>query len=106
MFQNIGFSEILLIGIVALLLFGPQKLPEIGRTIGKTLNDLKRGARELMEDVKTEAPKRIPEHERTAGQVQTNVSDNVQTVTPEAASPEAEDPAPARPGQAARRLPD
>jgi sec-independent protein translocase protein TatA len=56
MFQNIGFTEILLIGIVALVLFGPQKLPEIGRMVGKTLNQFKKGARELMEDVKTEPP--------------------------------------------------
>jgi sec-independent protein translocase protein TatA len=54
MFQNIGFTEILLIGIVALVLFGPQKLPEIGRIVGKTLNEFKKGARELMEEVKAE----------------------------------------------------
>jgi sec-independent protein translocase protein TatA len=58
MFQNIGFSEILLIGVVALLLFGPRKLPEIGRMLGKTLNEFKKGARELMEEVKTETPPR------------------------------------------------
>jgi sec-independent protein translocase protein TatA len=55
-FQNIGFTEILLIGVVALVLFGPQKLPEIGKMLGKTLNEFKKGARELMEEVKTEPP--------------------------------------------------
>ncbi|OCT11140.1 hypothetical protein A8709_05485 [Paenibacillus pectinilyticus] len=50
MFQNIGFSELLLIAVVALVLFGPQKLPEIGRMLGKTLRDFKQAANELMKD--------------------------------------------------------
>ncbi|NQX60227.1 twin-arginine translocase TatA/TatE family subunit [Paenibacillus qinlingensis] len=50
MFQNVGFTEILLIAIVALVLFGPQKLPEIGRMLGKTLRDFKQATNELMSD--------------------------------------------------------
>ncbi|MBU7319756.1 twin-arginine translocase TatA/TatE family subunit [Paenibacillus oleatilyticus] len=53
MLGNIGFSEILLIGLIALLLFGPNKLPELGRALGKTLREFKQGARDLME---TDAP--------------------------------------------------
>jgi sec-independent protein translocase protein TatA len=60
MLQNIGFTEILLIGIVALILFGPQKLPEIGKMVGKTLNEFKKGARGLLEEVKTEPPSEAP----------------------------------------------
>ncbi|MCP3775879.1 twin-arginine translocase TatA/TatE family subunit [Paenibacillus sp. MZ04-78.2] len=48
MLGNIGFSEILLIGLIALLLFGPNKLPELGRALGKTLREFKQGARDLM----------------------------------------------------------
>lgn len=50
MFQNVGFTEILLIAVVALVLFGPQKLPEIGRMLGKTMRDFKQAANELMND--------------------------------------------------------
>ncbi|MGQ7884781.1 twin-arginine translocase TatA/TatE family subunit [Paenibacillus sp. WC2504] len=50
MFQNIGFTELLLIAVVALVLFGPNKLPEIGRVLGRTLRDFKKGAYELMND--------------------------------------------------------
>ncbi|NEW07058.1 twin-arginine translocase TatA/TatE family subunit [Paenibacillus sp. SYP-B3998] len=50
MFQNIGFTEILLIAIVALVLFGPQKLPEIGRAVGRTISEFKKGTRELLSD--------------------------------------------------------
>ncbi|MBA2943175.1 twin-arginine translocase TatA/TatE family subunit [Paenibacillus sp. CGMCC 1.16610] len=50
MFQNIGFTELLLIAVVALVLFGPNKLPEIGRVLGRTFRDFKKGAYELMND--------------------------------------------------------
>jgi sec-independent protein translocase protein TatA len=50
MFGNLGFTEILLIGILALVLFGPAKLPEIGRTLGKTIREFKKTASELMSD--------------------------------------------------------
>ena len=37
----IGFPEILLLGLVALLLFGPKRLPEMGRGLGKGLREFK-----------------------------------------------------------------
>jgi len=64
MFCSIGFPELLLIFIVALLLFGPKKLPEIGRTLGRSMaefkkatNDLKRTFEEEVEAVTREAEK-------------------------------------------------
>ncbi|WP_248928741.1 twin-arginine translocase TatA/TatE family subunit [Paenibacillus hamazuiensis] len=50
MFGNLGFGEILLIGLVALLLFGPQKLPELGRSLGRTIREFKKSAQEIMSD--------------------------------------------------------
>ena len=47
---NIGFPTLMVIILVALLLFGPKKLPELGRAFGKTLREFKKGAREVMED--------------------------------------------------------
>ena len=40
---DIGFQELIIIFIVALLVFGPEKLPEIGRTIGKWVVEIRRG---------------------------------------------------------------
>jgi TatA/E family protein of Tat protein translocase len=60
MFQNIGFTELLLIAVVALVLFGPNKLPEIGRVLGRTLRDFKKGAYELMNDEPKAAPTSAP----------------------------------------------
>lgn len=51
MFANIGTSEIILVIIVALILFGPNKLPEIGRTLGRTLRDFKRATQDMADVV-------------------------------------------------------
>jgi TatA/E family protein of Tat protein translocase len=55
---NLGFPELLVIFIIALLVFGPRKLPELGRSLGKSLAEFKRATNELKrtweEEVKTE----------------------------------------------------
>lgn len=50
MFNGIGATGIVLIILVALLLFGPNKLPELGRAFGRTLREFKEGAKEIMDD--------------------------------------------------------
>lgn len=47
MFGSIGGPEIIFIFILALLLFGPRKLPEIGRTVGRTLAEFKKATNEF-----------------------------------------------------------
>lgn len=44
---SIGPLEILFVGIIALVVFGPQRLPEMARTIGKTLAEFRRQAAEV-----------------------------------------------------------
>jgi sec-independent protein translocase protein TatA len=46
--------HIVIILVVALLLFGPKRLPEIGRTVGKALNEFRNGTREVTESLRTE----------------------------------------------------
>lgn len=50
MFSGIGATGIILIILVALLLFGPNKLPELGRAFGRTLREFKEGARDIMDE--------------------------------------------------------
>jgi sec-independent protein translocase protein TatA len=50
MTMNLGFGEIALIVFVALLLFGPKKLPELGKAAGKTLKEFKNATKGIMED--------------------------------------------------------
>ena len=47
MFGSIGGPEVVLLFIAALLLFGPRRLPEIGRTIGKTVADFRRATNDF-----------------------------------------------------------
>lgn len=47
---GLGFSEIVVIGILALILLGPEQLPDLARTIGRFVNDLKRTTDGLKEE--------------------------------------------------------
>lgn len=51
---DIGFQELIIIFIVALLVFGPKRLPELGRAFGKALAELKRSLHDVKEQVETE----------------------------------------------------
>jgi sec-independent protein translocase protein TatB len=52
--MNLGFGEMAFIFIVALIIFGPKKLPEIGRQIGKALNEFKRASNEFKAQIEAE----------------------------------------------------
>ncbi|HTG71956.1 MAG TPA: twin-arginine translocase TatA/TatE family subunit [Candidatus Udaeobacter sp.] len=56
---NIGVAGIVLLVILGLLLFGPSKLPQLGRAIGTTLSEFKRGAKGMIDD--EEKPKNSKE---------------------------------------------
>lgn len=46
---GIGATGIILLVLLALILFGPNKLPELGRAVGRTLKEFKAGANEMMD---------------------------------------------------------
>jgi sec-independent protein translocase protein TatA len=48
-FGNIGVTGLILIVMIALIIFGPSKLPELGRAFGRTLSEFKSATRELMQ---------------------------------------------------------
>lgn len=50
MFSNIGLPGLILILVIALIIFGPKKLPEIGKAMGQTLREFKNSTKELSED--------------------------------------------------------
>jgi sec-independent protein translocase protein TatA len=52
MFSNIGIPGLILILVLALIIFGPKKLPELGRAVGQTLGEFKKSTKGIMEDDK------------------------------------------------------
>ena len=52
--MNLGFSEMLFIFLLALIIFGPKKLPEIGRQIGKFMAEFKRASNDFKAQIETE----------------------------------------------------
>jgi sec-independent protein translocase protein TatA len=57
MFENLGFGEILLVAVFVLVFFGPKKMPEIGRSIGKGLSEFRRAMRDVQESITSEFDK-------------------------------------------------
>ena len=51
MFSNIGIPGLILILLLALIIFGPKKLPEIGRAFGQTLREFKNSTKDLSNEV-------------------------------------------------------
>ena len=51
---SLGFGEILVILLVALIIFGPRRLPEMGRTIGKSMREFRRAASELRQELEVD----------------------------------------------------
>jgi len=52
--MNLGFPEMVFLFLFALILFGPKKLPEIGRQIGRALNEFKRASNEFRSQIEAE----------------------------------------------------
>lgn len=52
---GLGMSEIILLGIIALVVIGPKELPQLARTIGRFLNELKRSTNGLTEELREQA---------------------------------------------------
>ncbi len=54
MFGSIGMPEMIIIMVIALIIFGPRKLPELGRSLGRSLAEFKRASNELRHTLEEE----------------------------------------------------
>ncbi|NLI13935.1 twin-arginine translocase TatA/TatE family subunit [Pelotomaculum propionicicum] len=54
---HIGAPELVIIVILALIIFGPGKLPELGKAVGKTIREFRRSSSEIMDEVESSATK-------------------------------------------------
>jgi len=64
MFGSLGVPELLLIFIVILLVFGPRRIPEIGRTLGKALGEFRKATDDLKSTIEREV--RLEELKKTS----------------------------------------
>ena len=62
MFGSIGMPELIIIFVIALIIFGPRKLPELGRSLGKSLAEFKKASNELRSTLEEEI--RVEEHQQ------------------------------------------
>ena len=74
--MNLGFPEMIFLFLFALILFGPKKLPEIGRQIGRALNEFKRASNEFKAQIESEIS-------------QLDIEQNRQTILPPVQAPTA-----------------
>ena len=79
-FEFLGTTELLVIALVALVLFGPRKLPEIGRSLGKSLAEFKRASNELKSTLDEEI--RMEERRSTERQTPPQIVAPVDPVPP------------------------
>ena len=91
MFGNLGMGELLVIFTIALLIFGPRKLPELGRSLGKSLAEFKRASNELRNTLEEEI--RV-EEQRESAKIPATPAAAATTGTPVPAEP-VDAPAPA-----------
>ena len=64
MFGSIGMPELIIILTIALIIFGPRKLPELGKSLGRSLNEFKKASTDLQntleQEIKLEEQKEQP----------------------------------------------
>jgi TatA/E family protein of Tat protein translocase len=77
MFGSIGMPELIIILVIALIIFGPRKLPELGKSLGRSLNEFKRASADLQNTLEQEI--KLEEQKEQQAKVRTDT-----TVTAEA----------------------
>jgi len=79
MFGSIGMPEMLIILVIALIIFGPRKLPELGRSLGKSLAEFKRASNELKNTLEEEI--RLDEQRTTQEAAKAKEAEAVKSTT-------------------------
>jgi len=79
MFGSIGMPELIVIFVIALIIFGPRKLPELGRSLGRSIGEFKRASNDLRnsleEEVRLDEQRKAAEAPRPADPIQPRPAD-------------------------------
>jgi sec-independent protein translocase protein TatA len=86
MFGSIGMPELIIIFVIALIIFGPRKLPELGRSLGKSLAEFKKASNELKstleEEIRLEEQRSTLEASKAAAAAQATATTATATAVP------------------------
>ncbi|HUQ88215.1 MAG TPA: TatA/E family twin arginine-targeting protein translocase [Vicinamibacterales bacterium] len=72
MFGSIGMPELIIILVIALIIFGPRKLPELGKSLGRSLNEFKKASTDLQNTLEQEI--KIEEQKESAAKARAEES--------------------------------
>ncbi len=78
---SLGMQEIIIIFIIALIIFGPRKLPDLGKTIGKGLAEFKKASNELKQTWEDEV--RLDKEKETMNEIIEDVKKDASVLTAE-----------------------
>ncbi len=85
MFGSIGMPELVIILVIALIIFGPRKLPELGKSLGRSLNEFKKASNDLQNTLEQEI--RLEEQKDSAAAAARKAEAEAAPVTPDNAAP-------------------
>ena len=86
MFGSIGMPELIIILVIALIIFGPRKLPELGKSLGRSLNEFKKASTDLQNTLEQEI--KIEEQKEAAAKATAAAPPHTVTPGPGADTPQ------------------
>ena len=87
MFGSIGMPELVIILVIALIIFGPRKLPELGRSLGKSIGEFKKASNELRSTLEEEIRVEETKEQRAAIRAEQNSAVAAASATPPTPTP-------------------